>query len=619
MLQAGMEKKEEGIDVVVGLLETHKRKETEDQLKFLEVIPRKKIEYRGHTFEELDLDAVLQRNPQLVLVDECAHTNVPGSRHPKRFKDIEELLQNGIDVYTTLNVQHLESLKDIVAEITHITVQETVPDSFLKLAHEVQLIDLPPDDLLRRLAEGKVYIGDQAKEAVDHFFTTSNLLSLRELALKHAVTVVDDAMAYYVQEHGIKGPWHASERVMVCVTSSANGPNLVRAGRRTAEGLQAKFIVVTVETPEDEERTITERQQLTQTLQLAESLGGEVVSLDGSDVAETLVDYANGRNITQLVLGREIKPTLFGKIKRRWRSSIIEKVLNHAPHMTISVITEAQTVPEKFTFAKFLKWPESFRPYFFSLVIPIAALITAQNLHAHLSIGDVSMIFFISILLIAIQFGLWPSLLATIICVFFYDYYFIDPSHNLGIDNPQGWLNLILFSVAAILVSNLATRARDVSLATHRRLRQARVLSSFVQHLFTVTDDAQVLHLLCHRLSSFFHINTISLKEQDGILQVLATYSPPTSKSSVSSFDQESVDLEAARWTYLHGERSGASTDTFSEAHYLFLPLKIDKIIHGVIGIRAWKNSLSVEQLRMIQLLVDQATLAIDRLHLLER
>lgn len=211
---------------------------------------------------------------------------------------------------------------------------------------------------------------------------------------------------------------------------------------------------------------------------------------------------------------------------------------------------------------------------------------------------------------------MWASLGATLLSVVFYDYYFIDPKHNLGIDNPQGWLNLILFSVAAILVSNLATRARDVSLATHRRIRQARFLSSFVQRLLACTDDAQILRLLCNRLSNFFQINAIALNEVDGSLQVVASYS---TKSSEASFDQESPDLEAARWTYFHGERSGIATDTFSEAQYLYLPIKIDKFVHGIIGVSARKGNLSVDQLRIIQLLVDQAALGIDRLHLFEQ
>jgi two-component system sensor histidine kinase KdpD len=614
MLQAGVEKKKEGVDVVVGLVETHKRKETEEQLKELEVIPRKEVHYRGHTFQELDLDAVLQRKPQLVLVDECAHSNIAGMRHPKRFNDIEEILENGIDVYTTLNIQHIESLKDVISNLTHVAVRETIPDSFFESADEVQLIDLPPDDLLQRLAEGKVYIPEQAKAAVDHFFSKSNLLSLRELALKYAVSVVDEEMSDYVEKHGIKGPWLASDRLMVCVNANAMGPHLVRTTKRLADRLQAKWIAVTVETPLDENRSIRESQFLTTTLRLAENLGGEVVSLDGTDVAETLADYAISRNITEVILGRSGRKGFIKFFRRLFKIPIAEKILLKAPSLSVRILSDTSQEEVQLQQKKILSPPKSFKPYIYSLLTPLAALLFAQGLSKHLSIVDVSMIFFISILFISIRFGLWPSLWATFISIFVYDYYFIEPKYVLGIDSLQGWLNFFLFVTAAVLTSNLASRARDASLATYKRLRQIRFLTSFGQRLLSSKEQTTVLRLLCHRLSTFLHVHTVALGEVDNQFKLLVQY---PIKANFTLFDQITGDFEAAHWCYLHGEKSGFGTDTFVDANYIYIPLKIGNDTLGVVGLGVKENDISLDNLRLAQLLVDLGTLAIDRLQLL--
>src|SRR5262245_5791414 len=303
MLEAAQVRKREGIDVVIGVVETHGRPETEALLHGLEIIPRRKLEYRKRTFDEMDLDAILARRPQLVLVDELAHTNIPGSRHPKRYLDVEELLAAGIDVYTTVNIQHLESLNDTVSQIIGIRVHETLPDRLLDRAAEIELVDLSPEELLQRLREGKVYVPEQAQRAIRRFFRLGNLTALRELALRRTAECVDDKMQSYMQAHAIPGPWPVGERIMVCVSSSPLSPRLVRTARRMADGRHAEGLAVYVETPRHYRLCDADRDRVAQTLRMAEQLGGEAVTILGPNMAEDLIRYAQSRNVTELIIG----------------------------------------------------------------------------------------------------------------------------------------------------------------------------------------------------------------------------------------------------------------------------------------------------------------------------
>ena len=307
MLEAAQVRKREGIDVVVGVVETHGRLETEALLHDLEIIPRRQLEYRNRTFDEMDLDAILARRPQLVLVDELAHTNIPGSRHPKRYLDVEELLAAGIDVYTTVNIQHLESLNDTVAQITGTRVRETIPDRILDGAAEIELVDLSPDELLQRLREGKVYVPEQAQRAIQRFFRLGNLTALRQLALRRTAERVDEQMQTYMQAHAIPGPWPAGERILVCVSSSPHSPRLVRAARRMADRRHAEWLALYVETPRHHRLSDADRDRVAQTLRLAEQLGGEAVTIPGQNVAEDLIRYAQSRNVTEVIIGKSLR------------------------------------------------------------------------------------------------------------------------------------------------------------------------------------------------------------------------------------------------------------------------------------------------------------------------
>ncbi len=561
MLQAAAERKQEGVDVVIGLVETHQRKETELQLKNIEILPRKIITYRGKTFEELDLDGILARSPQLVLIDECAHTNLPSSRHPKRYNDITEILEYGIDVYTTLNVQHFESLKDIVEQMTHITVRESVPDSFIQSANEVQLIDLPPDDLLQRLADGKVYVPEQAKVAIEHFFNRSNLLTLRELALRHTVAVADDKMTRYVQQRGIKGPWPASDKVMVCVGTEPSNPNLVRTAHRMANRMQAKWIAVTIETPDDETRTIPVQQQLSHTLHLAKELGAEeVIALDGTDVTETLIQHALTNNVTEMVIGQSHAPKTWQKIPLVGRlfkkQSIAEKILSRRLSFALRVIPteEGESRPISQT-----------RP---------------NPLLIHILLYTVSLVMTFGMFFLAGGRGK----------IIFLSFIFI-------------------FIFAVFILPNLVIHSRKVFSSSQGRLRQIRFFSGFIQRLTHCAHKDEILSLLCQEIHQFLSVSVIAFWEIPESLKPTVQY--PETKDVVLT----EMDVNAIQWALANQIRSGRSTDNFSNARYLYLPIKIGNNSLGVVGIWALKDQLTMDDFCIAQTVIDQAALAIDRLN----
>src|SRR5690242_7081467 len=336
MLQQARARKRDGYDIVIGIVETHGRRETEALLEGIEVIPRRRLEYRGQWLEEMDLDAIIARRPQIVLVDELAHTNALGSRHPKRYLDVEELLARGIHVYTTVNIQHIESLNDVVAQITHVRVRETVPDSVFDRADAIELIDLTPDDLIQRLREGKVYVPRQAERALEHYFSPGNLTALRELALRRTAERVDEQLLTHMRANAIAGPWAAGERILVCVSEDRRAAGLVRYTKRLADRLHAPFIAIAIETRRSLQLSDAERDRLADTLRLAETLGGEALTIPamGRRIADDLVSFAQGNNITQIVIGKSTRSRWF----EMTRGSVVHDLVRRAGNITVHVI-----------------------------------------------------------------------------------------------------------------------------------------------------------------------------------------------------------------------------------------------------------------------------------------
>src|ERR1700735_1119328 len=415
MLRQAQKRRQEGGDVAVGVVETHRRLETEALVEGLELIPRRQIQYRARMLDEMDLDAVLARRPKLVLVDELAHTNAPGSRHAKRYLDVEELLTAGIDVYTHLNIQHIESLNDIVAQITRIRVRETVPDTFLDKADEIEVIDLTPEDLIERLREGKVYVRDQAQRALKHYFSPGNLTALRELALRRTAQRVDEQMLSYMQEHAISGPWAAGERVMVCLSEVPNTPGLIRYAKRVADRMKCKWTAIYVEGPRFARLSASQHNRIADAMRLAEKLGADVAVVPGNQIADALVRYAHANNITQIVIGKSGRSRWFEIL----HGSVVHDLLRRAGSLSIHVMAGGviDEKPDESVAANPVAQSSEGSVYWYATLAVGGATAISEAITQIVWLSDISLIFLTAVLISAVAWGLWPSLLASVLSV----------------------------------------------------------------------------------------------------------------------------------------------------------------------------------------------------------
>src|SRR5437899_4016553 len=412
MLQSAHAKRKAGVDVVVGVVETHGRVETEALLQGLEVLPRKRLEYKDRILEEMDLDALIARHPQIALVDELAHTNAPGSRHPKRYLDVEELLSRGIDVYTAVNIQHIESLNDVVAQITHVRVRETVPDKVFDRADAVELVDLTPDDLIQRLREGKVYVPKQAERALEHYFSPGNLTALRELALRRTAERVDEQLLTHMQANAIAGPWAAGERILVCVSEDPRAAGLVRYTRRLADRVHAPWTAISIETRRSLQWSEEERDRVADTLRLAEALGGEAITIPATSrhIADDVLRFAQANNITQIIIGKSTRSRWFELL----RGSVVHDLVRRAGNISVNVIAgeelAAEPVPKKTV--RTAERPEPFdpRPYLMALAIVVIGLGAAEVIQPLFGTENVDLVFLTAVVVVAVRFGLLPSI-----------------------------------------------------------------------------------------------------------------------------------------------------------------------------------------------------------------
>src|SRR6201989_3372309 len=462
MLLQARAKRKDGADVVIGVVETHGRKETEALLEGLPVIPRKSVGYRGHAIEEMDLDAVIARHPKIVLVDELAHTNAPGSRHPKRFLDVEEILANGIDVYTTVNIQHIESLNDVIAQITGIRVRETVPDSIFDRADAIELIDLTPDDLIQRLKEGKVYIPKQAERALEHYFSPGNLTALRELALRRTAERVDEQLLTHMQANAIAGPWAAGERILVCVSEDPRAAGLVRYTKRLADRLHAPFTAVSIETRRSLQLSDEQRDRLADTLRVCESLrggGGEIPAV-GRRIADDVINFAQGNNVTQIVIGKSTRSRWF----EMTRGSVVHDLVRSAGNISVHVIPgdelAAETAPKAVVQTAARSEPFDPLPYLKAVGITALSLAAAAVIKPRFGVENVDLVFLTAVVVVAVRYGLWPSLLASLVASLAYNFFFLPPVYTFTITDPTNVIAFFFFMLIAILVSNVAGRVR---------------------------------------------------------------------------------------------------------------------------------------------------------------
>src|SRR5579864_6730928 len=485
MLQSAHAKLKAGVDVVVGVVETHGRMETEALLHGLEVIPRKRIAYRDQVIEEMDLDALIARRPQLALVDELAHTNAPGSRHPKRYLDVEELLSHGIDVYTAVNIQHIESLNDVVAQITHVRVRETVPDSIFDRADAIELIDLTPDDLIQRLREGKVYVPKQAERALEHYFSPGNLTALRELALRRTAERVDEQLLNHMQANAIAGPWAAGERILVCISEDPRSAGLVRYTKRLADRLHAPWTALSIETRRSLRLSDQDRDRQADTLRLAEALGGEALTIPavGRRIADDILGFAQANNVTQIIIG---------KSQRSWwfelrRGSVVHDLVRHAGNISVNVIAgeelAADPVPKKTVRAAERHEPFQLWPYLMALVIVAVGLAAAEVIQPLFGIENVDLVFLTAVVGVAVRYGLWPSLLASIAASLCYNFFFMPPIYTFTIADPTNVAAFVFFIIMAVIVSNVAARVRTQAVAAMARARNTESLYAFSRKL----------------------------------------------------------------------------------------------------------------------------------------
>lgn len=595
-------------DVVVGVVETHKRFDTGALLLGLEILPRRPVEYRGMHLEEFDLDGALVRRPRLLLVDELAHTNLPGSRHTRRWQDVLELLDAGIDVYTTVNIQHVESLNDVIAQITGIQVRETIPDSILERADEIEMVDIAPEELLERLREGKVYLPEQASRAAERFFRRGNLLALRELALRRMAQHVDEDVRAFRDQHGVIDTWPAGERVLVCVGPAPSSARLVRAARRVAAGLRAPWVAAYVDAGALGGTSAQDREQRDAHLRLAESLGATVVRLSGTSTADALLSYARKENVTRIVIG---KPT-HSRLRDRLRGSLVDEVVRGSGRIDVLVIS-GDASDDRIE-------PRSERrgaraaP---ALWLASAALVAASTafslvLHRSAAVPDVAMLYLLSVMAAAVWCGRGPALLAAGLSVAAYDFFFVPPFFTFQVSDVRYLLTFAMMFGIGFLLSEFTTRLRRHEQEATAREERTSALYALSTELGSAIGPAAVAEVAVRLAARSFQASVLVLRASASGALVVEASEPPN-----ASLDRS--ELAVARWAFEHGRSAGFGTETLPGARTLAVPLRAGSQPRAVLALlpRA-RTPLTTEQRSFLEALSRQASLALERAWLAE-
>jgi two-component system sensor histidine kinase KdpD len=611
MLLSGAARRREGVDVVIGVVETHGRAETEAMASGFEILPKRRLDYKGRAIEEMDLDGLLVRKPSLALVDELAHSNAPGSRHPKRYMDVEDLLAAGVDVYTTVNIQHLESLNDIVQQITRIRVRETVPDAFLDRADEIEVIDLTPADLIQRLKEGKVYVPKTAERALAHYFSAGNLTALRELALRRTAQRVDQQLLNHMQAHAISGPWAAGERVLVVVNEHPKAAALVRYARRLAERLRSTpWVALYVETPRSLRLLEASRDGIADVLRLAERLGGEAVTIPGRELAREILDYAAKNNFSHIVIGKSqrsrLHELLFG--------SITYEIVRRAGNVAVHVIAGGDdgAPPAKAVDTRPADAPFDVTPYLVSAGVVGAAVGCGEILARYLNVQNVALVFLTAVLVSAVAFGIRAALFSCLLSVFAFNFFFLPPHYSVTISDPENVVALFFFLVVALIASNLTASVRTQAMMARKRARTTEDLYGFSRKLAGIASMDDLLWAISSQVASMLKVRVVLFLPVNGSLE-LKTAWPPEDVA-------EEADLAAAKWSWESNRPAGRGADTLPGARRLFLPMRTGRGPVAVIGVDSDKPGpiLTPDERRLLDALSDQAALAIERVNLAE-
>ena len=580
MLEAARSERDLKRDVVAGIVETHGRYDTAALLIGLELLPRRKVEYRGVTLEELDLDAALARRPGLILVDELAHTNAPGSRHAKRWQDVQELLDAGIDVYTTLNVQHLESLNDVVAQITGVVVRETVPDVMLERADDVRLIDLPPDELIDRLEAGQVYVRTQAVRATDNFFRKGNLIALRELALRQTASRVEAEMQSYRRAHNIGGTWAAGERILVCISPSPASAKLIRAARRMAGDAHAQWIAAYVETPAALRLSAADRDRVAKHLRLAEQLGAEAVTLAGENGADETIRYAQKRNVTRIVLG---KPT-----HARWRDvlrpSFLDQIVRGSGDIDVHVMRGDDRKPDAASATAPPRTPQPEEkprpklPFVAAAATVVIATVVSWYAFGQTELADAVMVYLLGIVLVSMRFGYSASLLAAVLSVLAYDFFFVPPYFSFAVSDFRHFVTFSVMFLVAAVISHLTRRVRQQARAARGREMRTAALYGMTRELASARGVPQLVHIAERHIHEVFDAETkVMLPDDGGALADVP--------GDAHSFTPEGKERGVAEWVWRNLRPAGAATETLPFAGALYMPLRGSRGPVGVLGV----------------------------------
>lgn len=592
-------------DLVVGVVETHGRQETEVLLEGLTILPRRCVAYRGRELWEFDLEAALARRPALIIVDELAHTNAPGAKHHKRWQDIQELLEAGISVYTTVNVQHLESLNDVIRQITGILVRETLPDSFLDRADEIELIDLPPEELLERLREGKVYLPEQAERAKEHFFRKGNLIALRELALRRTAEQVDEQMESYRQQEGVHTLWPAAERILVCVGANPRSVRLIRTARRMAAGLRAEWIAAHVEAPSHVRPSAEDLQLLTEHMRLAASLGAETVTLTGRRASEEILNYARRRNVSKIIVGKPTHP--------RWKDKLLgsplDEIVRGSGDIEVFVVTgddssEPRSRPNhKPGAAKFNK-----REWAWTLGTVAACTALGVLLRPYFDRTDLAMLYLFGIVAVSARTSRWPAFAATLLSVAAFDFFFVPPFFTFAVADIGFVLTFGVMFFVAHLITRLTLQIRDQAEVARKREQNTAALYALTRKLSQERKKEGILHIAARQISEVFASRVM-------VLVLDKTGELVEQETGAGTYRLDQKEKSVAQWVCDNRHYAGLGTETLSGTKALYLPLVATSGAIGVVGVRPEKadRRFDLGEIYFLESFVNQTAMAMER------
>ncbi len=604
MLKAAHERQKEGVDVRIGFVETHGRVETEELVTGLPLIPRVSIPYKTTLLSEMDLDEILRLHPQLVLVDELAHSNPPGFRHAKRYQDVEELLEAGIDVYTTLNIQHLESLHDVVAKITSVIVRETIPDRVIDEADEIELMDLPPVDLLQRLSEGKVYVADMAERALNQFFNEGNLFALRELSLRKTAERVDSQMLEYMQTRAIPGPWQTTEHLLVSIGPGPFSEYLVRAAKRQADRMNADWRAVYVETPSHHRLSQDAKNQVWKTIKLAESLGAKTETLFGTNVPETLIPYAKKHNITKIIIGKTLRP--------RWKEllygSIVDRMIHISDDIDVYVISSSKmNITQLSSSDQYFKLEHLPGGYAESFVMVALLTIFGEITRNYLNETNLMMLYLMVVVIAAFRNGLYRAIFTAIIGVLAFDFFFVLPYYTFMVSDSLYFISFLVMLLVGVIISFLISQVQDYAIAAQSRERENALLFNLAKDLTAAMDRTAICSVIITKIEQNFAWKSVILLSDGNNLEIAES-----SEDLVITEDEKAVAI----WAYSKNMIAGYDTDTLHACRLRFIPIRGRKEVSGVLGVQPSEEHgiISPDQGRILEIFADLAGMALERL-----